>query len=416
MSVGAETMPRLSIIIPCYNCERTLEEAVESIYCWEPATPFDVIMVDDGSTDGTYKVMQGLAARHREIGLVRHSSNRGGGAARNTGVANSHGDLVFCLDSDDMLGPDFLRNMVRFWVDKRCDGVGMSTSIKFKGSSIHDVAYKTEYEGPGQRVRFESFLAGPLCSLGVVFLMTREAFLRTGGYPTDHGFDTQGMAFRFLSEGLVAYTCPNAVYYHRVDFHESYYLREQSAGRINWNWFNVLNEHLYVFKKAIQEAILGSDLFEVPGRPKPAPLLDVVYGRDNIYASNYRQLIRLGREGVARRFEASDDKLERYWVGRHHRARAEYKKAISHFTRAIELGFDHQIIHLEMLAASLGLSGHPSSVSEGLKELVLYSQPYPIPLLPLTQRLFRYAMGSKFLHDPATFLKRIWDRLKRRRS
>src|SRR5512146_1648427 len=108
-------MTKLSIIIPCYNCERTLEAAVDSIYRQESAIPFDVTMVDDGSDDRTYERMKMLAAQHRRIRLVRHAANVGGGAARNTAVAHSDGDLIFCLDADDMLGPDFLKNLTRFW-------------------------------------------------------------------------------------------------------------------------------------------------------------------------------------------------------------------------------------------------------------------------------------------------------------
>ena len=91
-------MTSLSLIIPCFNCSQTLEQAVESIYRQDPVIPFDLTMVDDGSTDSTYEVMQALAGRRSNINLVRHSSNQGGGAARNSAVANSAGDLIFCLD------------------------------------------------------------------------------------------------------------------------------------------------------------------------------------------------------------------------------------------------------------------------------------------------------------------------------
>lgn len=192
-------MTSLSLIVPCYNCADTLEDAVSSIYRQDVPMPFDVTMVDDGSTNSTYEVMARLAAQHPNIRLARHRSNLGGGAARNTAVANSTGDLIFSLDADDMLGDGFLANITQFWMSKRSDAVGMSTSVKFRGSNVDDVAYITRYEGPGKRVRFESFLEGPCCSLSVVFLITRRAFERLGGYPTAHGFDNQGMGFRICA-------------------------------------------------------------------------------------------------------------------------------------------------------------------------------------------------------------------------
>ncbi len=269
-------MTKLSIIVPCYNCERTLGAAVDLIYQQEPGIPFDVTMVDDGSGDATYRTMEMLARRRPHMRLARHARNLGGGAARNTAVEESDGDLIFCLDADDMLGPDLLSKLTRLWLMKRCDAVGVSRSVKFRNSNVEDVAYVTEFTGPGERIRFESLLDGTACALTSTFLMTRKAFALVGGYPTSHGFDTQGMAFRFLGNGLEAYTCPDTVYYHRVEFSDSYYLREQKAGRINWNWLQVLDEFIYLFNPATQRQILESWLFSPPGEPAAPDLLGYV--------------------------------------------------------------------------------------------------------------------------------------------
>ncbi|HET6845891.1 MAG TPA: glycosyltransferase, partial [Anaerolineales bacterium] len=64
-------MNQLSIIIPGFNCARTLRQAVESIYCQETRLPFDVTMVDDGSTDGTWQVMQELAGEHTNVKILQ---------------------------------------------------------------------------------------------------------------------------------------------------------------------------------------------------------------------------------------------------------------------------------------------------------------------------------------------------------
>jgi glycosyltransferase involved in cell wall biosynthesis len=407
-------MTKLSVIIPCYNCADTLEAAVASIFRQDPAVSFDVTMVDDGSTDSTYAVMQRLAEQYPGVALVRHTSNQGGGAARNTGVAKSNGDLIFCLDSDDMLGPDFLRNMTRFWLKKKCDGVGMSTSVKFRGKNLNDVAYVTEFEGPGRRVRFESFFEGPGCSLSVVFMMRRAAFDAVGGYPTEHGFDTQGMALRFLCGGLSAYTCPDTVYFHRVEFHESYYLREYARGMLNWNWFCVLEEHLYVFSDTVKDAILSSDLFAVPGRPAPRPLRSVVEDKANIYAPNYRRLVSLGREAAARRFARSPDKFMQYWVGVHAYSTGAYAAAIDHFRNALRGGFNYRVIYQRMLLAALRLSGRHISGADGLRELTLYAQPYPEDRLPLRHRIVLYGLRNQLTRRSAQLLNSQWVKLRQR--
>ena len=405
-------MTNLSIIVPCYNCAETLGDAVASIYSQDVAIPFDVTMVDDGATDATYDVMKQLAGQHSNIRLVQHDSNRGGGAARNTAVANSTGDLIFCLDADDILGDGFLRTITEFWSRRRCDGVGMSTSIKFRGTRLQNVAYISEFDGPGRKVQFKSFLSKAPCSLSVVFLLTREAFRIVGGYPTNHGFDTQGMGFRFLCNGLSAFTCPNTVYYHRVEFHDSYYLRQQSEGRLNWNWFNVLDEFLYVFNRETQSKILECDLFPVPGRPDPPSLLEVVQGREGIYAPHCRQLVRLGRHRVARRLAKSSSKFDQYWLGGYHASMGRHKSALRCFERALSLGFDHRMLQYRMLESSLRLAGNPEPTIRALNELALYCQPFPIEHRPLRHRLMYQALRSKLLRRPIGWLNSRWIRLR----
>jgi glycosyltransferase involved in cell wall biosynthesis len=349
-----------------------------------------------------------LARSRPNVQLIRHPTNLGGAVARNTAVSESTGELIFSLDGDDMLGPDFLEAMTQFWLEKRSDAVGMSTSIKFRGNSTSDVAYVSEYEAPGEAVRFESLLGGPNCSLSVVFLMTRKAFNRVGGYPTEHGFDNPGMGFRFLCNGMSAYTCPQAVYFHRVQYQDSWYVREYAAGLANWNWFCLLDEYLYVFRDEIKDQLLDADLFEVPGKPSPAPLQRIVRGRSNIYQPDVAALVKLGRERVALRAATSKDKYLQYWVGGFYLASKDYERAIRHFGEALAAGFDFRIIYYKMLLASLRRSGRSTSGARALRELALYSQPYPVEARPLRQRLIAGALTNPLTRLPVQLLNSAW--------
>lgn len=405
-------MTKLSLIVPCYNCENTLEEAVESIFSQAPVFPFDVTMVDDGSTDSTYDVMQNLARRHRDIRLLRHERNLGGGAARNSAVAATDGNLIFCLDSDDVLGPRFLENMTRFWNERKCDGVGMSTSIKFRGPDTRNVEYVSNFGPTGKAVRFESFLEGEPCPLHVVFMMTRAAFRRVGGYPTHHGFDTQGMGFRFLCNGLEARVCPDTIYFHRVGLSRSYYKREQATDRLNWNWFNVLDEFLYLFKDQVKEMLLEHNLFDVPGKPAPGDLARIVQGRSDIYSPHHASLIKRGPEGVARDSARSQDRYMQYWLGNFHRTKGRYKRALTHYSRALELGFGFRIVHFRMLQAQLGLAGSSKSPVDALEELLLYSRPFPAERRPLRERILHGLLERETLRQPVLAAKSLRDRLR----
>jgi len=103
------TGPALSVVIPAYNQARFLRHSLEALRNQTlPADLYEVIVVDDGSTDETAVVAAAEEAASRQIRLVRHERNRGRSAARNSGVRAARGDLVVLLDGDVLVRPDFL--------------------------------------------------------------------------------------------------------------------------------------------------------------------------------------------------------------------------------------------------------------------------------------------------------------------
>lgn len=89
-------LPFVSVIIPAYNCERFIVEAVESVKR-QNHRPLEIIIVDDGSTDGTSAHVKNLGEDIRYV----HQSNRGPAAARNKGIDMANGEVIAFLDADD---------------------------------------------------------------------------------------------------------------------------------------------------------------------------------------------------------------------------------------------------------------------------------------------------------------------------
>ncbi|MBH1986337.1 MAG: glycosyltransferase family 2 protein [Burkholderiales bacterium] len=100
-------MPVVSVIIPAYNAEAFIGETLTSVIA-QTLHDIEVIVVDDGSRDGTAKVVQSFPS-------VRyiHKANGGVSAARNHGVAHAQGEFIAFLDSDDIWHPDKLRQQVQ---------------------------------------------------------------------------------------------------------------------------------------------------------------------------------------------------------------------------------------------------------------------------------------------------------------
>jgi glycosyltransferase involved in cell wall biosynthesis len=101
-------MAVVSIIIPTYNRRATLERALQSIYA-QTYDDYEIIVVDDASTDGTAAWLQA----DPRLKVIVLPSNRGAAAARNVGIAAAQGDLMAFLDSDDEWVYDYLEKQVQ---------------------------------------------------------------------------------------------------------------------------------------------------------------------------------------------------------------------------------------------------------------------------------------------------------------
>lgn len=91
--------PRLSVVVPVYNVEDYLAECLESLLA-QTFADYEIVMVDDGSTDGSGAIAESFAKRHEHIRVV-HTANGGLGAARNAGVKYAEGEFLAFADSDD---------------------------------------------------------------------------------------------------------------------------------------------------------------------------------------------------------------------------------------------------------------------------------------------------------------------------
>ena len=91
----------ISIIIPVYNCEQYIDKCTKSILS-QSYRNFEIILVDDGSTDETGKICERYASGDKRIKVI-HKTNSGPAAARNRGIEKAKGEFIFFIDADDYL-------------------------------------------------------------------------------------------------------------------------------------------------------------------------------------------------------------------------------------------------------------------------------------------------------------------------
>lgn len=102
---------KLSIIIPAYNAEKDIARCVESIIS-QPFSDYEIIIIDDGSTDNTESVCKTLMERDSRISFSQMPSNQGVSAARNEGIRRAKGDWIMFVDADDFICQEKLTNSI----------------------------------------------------------------------------------------------------------------------------------------------------------------------------------------------------------------------------------------------------------------------------------------------------------------
>lgn len=151
----------LSIVIPCYNEEKTLETCVDKVLqIADEKLLLELIIVDDFSTDDSFAVATRLKHLHPEIQVLRHENNRGKGAALRTGFKAATGDFVGVQDADLEYDPQDLKRLLGPLVSGRADVV---LGSRFLSTGEHRVLYYWHSLGN----RFLTFLSNMFTDLNL---------------------------------------------------------------------------------------------------------------------------------------------------------------------------------------------------------------------------------------------------------
>ncbi len=171
----AEAAPLVSVVIPTYNRRELLKETIQSVLD-QSYTPIEIIVIDDGSTDGTTEALADLASAGR-IRYLRQE-NRGLGNSRNCGLGMARGEFVSFLDDDDLITPTKVAWQVAFLLQH--------PDVAVIGGSHAVLGAESEAEhgpdGPPEHWTFERVVTrNPFISPGVA-LMRTEAVRSVGGF------------------------------------------------------------------------------------------------------------------------------------------------------------------------------------------------------------------------------------------
>lgn len=191
---GPKFFPSVTVIVPCYNEEGTVVATVKSILNLDyPRSKLSLVLVDDGSQDGTWKSLQKFKD-HPQVKLLR-KENGGKHTAVNLALENVATDLVGCLDADSFVTLEALRKIVPYFDDAKVMAVTPSIKIHEPEGVLQNIQ-KTEYS-------WSIFLRRMLSSLGALYvtpgpfsIFRTRVFHELGGYRKAHLTEDMEMAMR----------------------------------------------------------------------------------------------------------------------------------------------------------------------------------------------------------------------------
>ena len=118
--------PLISVVIPVYNAEQFLPACLDSVL-HQDYPSFEILVIDDGSTDGSAALIDRYAAREPRI-VALHQRNAGVSAARNRGLTEARGEYIAFVDADDRVTPSYLSHLLSPQTDLSIAGISLDSS------------------------------------------------------------------------------------------------------------------------------------------------------------------------------------------------------------------------------------------------------------------------------------------------
>ena len=206
-----DVYPFLSIIVPAYNEEEVIAASLSSLL--ELRYPYyEIIAVDDGSTDNTYEKMREFEGNHYGVRVqVFRKENSGKADTLNYGIRRSKAPIVVCMDSDSRLTADALRYAVRHFSDQ-CVGAVAGNVKVINRHNIWTKLQALEYiEGLNIVRKAQAFFRSVNVIPGPIGIFRRKAIEATGGYDSDTFAEDFDMTVKILADGWKINYEPKAV-------------------------------------------------------------------------------------------------------------------------------------------------------------------------------------------------------------
>lgn len=190
----------VSVLVPAYNEEAVIECSVRAILASEYPS-LEVIVVDDGSEDGTAAIIGALAREDARLRILHQTGNCGKAAALNAGLAIARSELVVVIDADTAPHPTFVGRMIQPLLEGRADAVAGNVRVAPRPGII-TAWQRIEYTTILNRIRLFQGYKGSITTIaGAAGAMRRSAVLSVGGYSGDTRAEDADLTLKMMGRG-----------------------------------------------------------------------------------------------------------------------------------------------------------------------------------------------------------------------
>jgi cellulose synthase/poly-beta-1,6-N-acetylglucosamine synthase-like glycosyltransferase len=189
--------PSLSVVIPAYNSEKTIQKCLEHVLAMEYPRKYEVIVVDDGSTDGTIDIVRKYPVR-----IIHRTKNKGKAASLNEAIRQVKSELVACIDSDTYPPKDLLLKSVPYMGQKDLGAMTFFITAhnpKTIWQKMQEIEYFFSFGAfPFLASKFNSILVTP----GPLTIFKRKALVKVGGFAEDNITEDFEMGLKLHKAGF----------------------------------------------------------------------------------------------------------------------------------------------------------------------------------------------------------------------
>jgi glycosyltransferase involved in cell wall biosynthesis len=231
----------LSFVVTAYNAAGTVAETLASILAQSLSTSFEVVVVDDASTDDTVAKIEEFSGRTSgHVRLIRHDVTRGNGAARNTGIRAAEGDAIRIVDSDNVLPPGTAEAELQRLSSSEFQAVSVE-NLRFFVSDVADISHSWRLCASAGRSGVDELLRSTrVPAAHGNYMFTRALWEAVGGYEEGLGaIESWSFGVKHLVRGFEFGIAQGTSYLHRAG-HDSYWVREARAGTNDRNALTIL--------------------------------------------------------------------------------------------------------------------------------------------------------------------------------